>query len=627
MNEKRSHQVWAVVRVLLARLRFLSVFLVAGLLVGYWDDIKNHWDKWTRPSVAPDELASASDVEFFCVMHPNIVRAQAGDCPICGMPLVKRRKGENAKLPDDVLARVQLSPQRISLANIQTSPVELRHLVREVHALGVLDYAESRVAQLSARVAGRADELFIRFTGQIVAKGDRVYSIYSPELYAAQREYLLARKRVNELAGDAPAAARADAATVYNATMEKLVLWGITREQLDAIDREFDAAGTVPTHLTITSPISGVVVRKDLFEGGYVNAGDTPFTIADLKTLWLQVKLFERDVPLVRLGQPVAVTVDAMPDKVFNGAVTFMSYQLDPQTRTLDARVEVTNADLRLRPGMFADAALAITVGDDAAATRPATHATSPLATPLTSRQESEVYAAALVPYMEIESTLSQDKADGMPVLLNTLAERLKPLNGRADIAGQVARVGEAARASTAQSLEQIRKTTFQQVSIAMIEIGKRVGLPAGAPAVQVYRCPMEKANWLQYTGKIANPFYGSKMLTCGGAVETIPRAADIHPSHDPSPAPGQQVLAVPRSAVIEAGRHRIVYVESAPGVFDMRAVQLGALAGEYYQVLSGLKQGDRVVTVGVFLIDSENRLNPSRTAAPDPAQVEPGHQ
>src|SRR4051812_8523344 len=130
-----------VFRVAAARLRFLAVFLVAALIVGYWDNIKNHVDKWTRPPVAPDALAraAAGEIEFYCPMHPDVIRSEAGACPKCGMPLVKRRRGEAGQLPADVLARVQLTPQRMALANVQTTPVEYRALERTVRALGVLD--------------------------------------------------------------------------------------------------------------------------------------------------------------------------------------------------------------------------------------------------------------------------------------------------------------------------------------------------------------------------------------------------------------------------------------------------------------------------------------------------------
>ncbi len=103
-------------------------------------------------------------------------------------------------------------------------------------------------------------------------------------------------------------------------------------------------------------------------------------------------------------------------------------------------------------------------------------------------------------------------------------------------------------------------------------------------------------------------------MLDCGAAVEALPRAetAPAGATTRPSSRPGSSVLSIPRTAVIETGRNRVVYVESAPGVYDMRAVQLGPLAGEYYPVVSGLREGDKVVAIGAFLVDSENRLNPT---------------
>jgi membrane fusion protein, copper/silver efflux system len=605
MNRQFTHQAGSVLKVFFARLRFVSVFLAAGLIVGYWDNIRNHWDKWTRPAVAPSALAAAGEsaIEYYCAMHPNIVRSEPNNCPICGMPLIQRKKGEKVNLPDDVLARVQLSPQRITLAGIQTSTVEPRPLVRETHAVGVLDYAEPKVAQISARVGGRADELFVEYTGQQVNKGDKLYSLYSPELYAAQQDYELARKQVNGLPAGADEATRRSVSSTYNAAVEKLVLWGVTREQLDEMDKEYDRTGTVPSHLSITSPISGVVIRKDIFQGGYMQVGDKPFTIADLSTLWLQMKLYERDVALVQLGQPVDVSVEALPGEVFKGTVTFKAFQLDPQTRTLDARVEVKNPDMRLRPGMFADALMAVSVGPAAAATEPSHHVVTP--------QDAKAYGAALQPYLQAQAQLAADKADQVPQLLQEATRNLAPL---AD-SPPVKQLAAAARAAEGQDLKALRET-FKQASTAMIELGKEVGLPDGGLDVRVFRCPMAKADWLQVFGETANPYYGSEMLTCGSAVEALPKAEAVIAANGSGAKPAAPaVLAIPRSAVIEAGRQRIVYVESTPGVFDMRAVQLGPQAEEYYPVLGGLQKGEKVVMVGAFLVDSENRLNPTQTS------------
>jgi RND family efflux transporter MFP subunit len=503
---------------------------------------------------------------------------------------------------------VQLSPQRIALAGVQTVAVESRSLVREIHVVGVLDYNETKVAHISARVTGRADELFLRYTGQAVKEGEALYSLYSPELYAAQREYLLARKRVNELPADASPEAKADAAAVYNASMQKLVLWGVTRAQLDKMDAQYDRTGQVPTHLTITSPISGIVIRKDLFEGGYVNVGDRPYTIADLDTLWLQARVWERDVPMVQIGQSVQVTVEALPGQTFPGTVAFRAFQIDPQTRTLDARIVVQNqrsaaGELRLRPGMFANAAIRVPVVDG---DPPAT--TAPASTTMT-KACADAFGAALEPYLQAQTLLSQDKAQTVSDLLHQSLAAMENLCDTGRTADAFARLTQAVHKTRGQDLAALRET-FKAVSAEMIAIGKATGLPPNASAAHVFRCPMAKADWLQTGSETANPYYGSRMLTCGAAVEALPRASAMPATASwASTSPARRVLAIPRSSVIDTGRHKVVYVESSPGVFDMRAVRLGALAGEYYPVLEGLTAGEKVVTMGAFLIDAENRL------------------
>jgi membrane fusion protein, copper/silver efflux system len=617
------HRAWMVFSVAAARLRFLAVFLVAALIVGYWDDIKNHVDKWTRPPVAPDALANAAagDTEFYCPMHPDVVRSEPGQCPKCGMPLVKRKRGEAVQLPADVLARVQLTPQRVALANVQTTAIERRALERTVRALGVLDYDETKLARLSARVAGRADELFVTFTGQELKRGDPIYSLYSPEVYTTQREYLLARKRVNELPPGAPADTRADATAVYNASLEKLVLWGVSKEQLDRLDDEFDRTGKVPEHLTITAPMGGIVVRKDINQGQYIQAGDAPYTVAELRHLWLQLKLYERDVPLVQAGDAVDLSVEAYPADTFRGTVTFKSFQLDPQTRTLDARVEVENADLKLRPGMFAAATVRVpltpaALRGGAQAARVTQSAESRPSTRPEPVDTTRAYDAALAAYLVAHETLTRDKAEGVADHLAEAAKALAPLRQDAALVAGVERFGKAAEAAKAQPLDALRQT-FKEASAALIEIGRATGTPADAPTAKVFRCPMKKANWLQHDGKTANPYYGSEMFDCGSAIETLPKAVKkVAPAPAPPKGATQRVLAVPRSAVIDTGANEIVYAESSPGVFDMKAVTLGPAAGDYYPLLEGLEEGDRVVTVGTFLVDAENRLNPMRVAA-----------
>ncbi|MCY2955369.1 MAG: efflux RND transporter periplasmic adaptor subunit [Planctomycetota bacterium] len=612
------HQTATFLRILFARLRFLAVFVVAGLVVGYWDNIKNHVDKWTRPPIAPDVLAaSQSQIEYYCVMHPNIIRNEPGNCPICGMPLAKRKKGQQLELPEGVVGRVQLTPQRIALANIHTTLIEPRRLVRDITAAGLLDYNETKVAQLSARVAGRADELFVKFTGQAVKIGQPIYSLYSPEVYTAQREYLESRKRANDMTQDGSPDARMDAAALYNASMQKLVLWGTTSDQLDQLDQEYDHTGKVPTHFRVTTPISGIVIRKNIYEGGYVQTGDTPYVIADLGTLWMQAGIYERDVPLVRIGDEAEVVVDALPNETFKGHVTFMAFQIDPQTRTLAARIELANPNLRLRPGMFAEATLGLPVA--ASHEHPATQpATAPAAAIV---DRAKVFQTALQPYLQAYQTLVADKSDNVSNLLHDALARLQPIAKDPAISADYEALTAAVHRTMRQDLADLRET-FKDVSMAMIRIGKTAGLPTDAPAIQEFRCPMKKGNWLQPVGETQNPYAPTDMLRCGSAVSNLPRSTPtVLPATRPARS-GAEVLAVPRSAVIDTGRDQIVFVESKDmqGVFDMRPVNLGPLAGDYYPVAAGLSEGDKVVTVGAFLLDAENRLNPTLTEdrAPD---------
>ena len=223
----------------------------------------------------------------------------------------------------------------------------------------------------------------------------------------------------------------------------------------------------------------------------------------------------------------------------------------------------------------------------------------------------AEAFQKALPPYLQAESLLAQDKSENVSNLLHQSLAALDQLCDPEHSSDAYKRLTEAVHKTMGQDLTNLRET-FKSVSSNLIEIGKATGLPAAAPAVKVYRCPMVKANWIQAVGETANPYYGSEMLTCGGPIESLPKTESLlAAANHPTTLPAGEILAIPRSSVIDTGRNKIVYVESAPGLFDMHAVKLGALAGEYYPVMEGLSRGDRVVTEGAFLIDAENRLNP----------------
>lgn len=579
--------------ILIARVRFLAVFLAVGFLVGYWDSIVNHYDKWRRPA-ATGTLAEGATVKYTCAMHPNIIRDEPGSCPLCGMTLIPRQMGKSEALPEDVLSRVRLTPRQLTLGGIATSPVEKRPLVREIHAVGFLDYAEPNVYQITARVRGRVEEVFIPSVGKSVKKGERLYSIYSPEIYSAQREYLLARQRVNKLPNDAYPQLKTDASTLYNATMEKLVLWGASRDQLNLIDQEYDATGKFPDRMTLTSPIDGIVTKKEIYPGSTLDAGMPSLTIADLDPLWLKIKLYERDIPLVEVGQSARVNVEGA--QTLHGIVNFKALELDPKTRTLDVRVAVENPDLKLLPGMFGDAVLLAPIVKVAGVAPQS----QPVANP------SLAYANSLALYLQAQGKLAGDDPKDVAALLRNMNQSIAAIDDAAS-----RKIAEKLPSADEKEIAKIRES-FKTVSAEVIALGHRVGLPETSPTLKVFRCPMANADWIQKPGDTNNPYYGAEMIDCGAAVEDLPRVSQTPPSSNFNAAP---VLVVPRSAVIETGKRRLVYVQSADGVFDLREVRLGAGDDQYYCVESGLKEGDRVVSVGAFLIDSENRLNPAAEA------------
>ena len=260
-------KVVTVLRILFVRLRFVLVFAAVGLLVGNWERLMNVVDRLTRPSASAD--VAAGDVEWFCPMHPTVVRQDPKEkCPICGMPLSKRKRGAAAELPAGVLHRLSLTPTRVRQAGIGTEEIGYRTLVREIRTVGTIQWDERRLTHISARIAGRADELFINFTGVRVAKGDPVYKLYSPELVTTQEEYLLALKGLEDVRSkpDAGEGAVARAKRLVDSARERMRLWGITDAQIADLEK----SGTPKTHLTIESPIAGTVIEKDIHAGHYV---------------------------------------------------------------------------------------------------------------------------------------------------------------------------------------------------------------------------------------------------------------------------------------------------------------------------------------------------------------------
>ena len=342
---------WQVLKTVQARLRFIAILAAVGGAIVYWDTLKAHYEKWTRPLLG-EEAAANTDTEFWCPMHPTIVRDHADKCPICGMPLSKRKKGEGANaeeaLPPGVVSRVQLTPYKVAAAGIQTVEVAYQPLSKEITTVGFVEFDERKLARITARATGksRIEKLYVNVTGQTVQKGEALALLYSPDLVTTVQNLLDAQHSRNP--------------DLERMTRQRLTLWGIDEDQI----KEILKTGKSITYLTIRSPISGHVIKKYQVEGEYVEEGSRLYDVADLSTVWIEAQVYEDDVAFldraVEKNLPVSATAKSFPNREFKGKVAFIHPHLDTGTRTLKVRFDMDNPHHDLRPGMYATVTLQI---------------------------------------------------------------------------------------------------------------------------------------------------------------------------------------------------------------------------------------------------------------------------
>ena len=413
-------------------------------------------------------------VEFYtCSMHPQIRQPTQTKCPLCGMDLVGVHSGQEHHHGPRELT---MSPHAVKLAEIQSVPVEKRFVTAEVRMVGKVEYDESRLSYITAWVPGRLARLFVDYTGVAVQKGDHLVQLYSPELLQAQEELISAVATASDLSKSQSEYLKQRRTTNIVSAREKLRLWGLSEEQIRAIETE----GKGSEHITINSPISGVVVHKNAVEGMYVQTGTQVYTIADLSEVWVKLDAYESDLPWLHYGQEVAFSTEAYPGEVFRGQIAFIDPILNPRTRTVKIRVNLPNTEGKLKPDMFVRAVV-----------------------------KSEVAAG-----------------------------------------GRVMDVGLA---------------------------GKWIS-------------PMHP--------EIVKDRPGACDI-CGMDLVSAESLGYVAAENDRAP------LVIPASAPLITGRRAVVYVDLGEGRFEGREIRLGARAGDYYLVESGLEQGERVVTKGNFKIDS----------------------
>ena len=271
-----------------------------------------------------------------------------------GMDYIPVYEGEAEDAPA-ATGTVKISTDKVQKLGVRTEAAELRSLDRTVRAAGRVEIDERRSFAISPKFEGYVERLHVNVTGQAVAKGQPLFEVYSPELVSAQREYAIAAQGVEALK-DAGSEAQNGMRQLAESSLLRLRNWDISEEQIRALAK----SGTTKRTLTFRSPVAGIVTEKKALQGMRFMPGEALYQVADLSSVWVIADVFEQDIGQVRSGSLARVRINAYPDKVFEGKVSYVYPTLNAETRTVPVRVELANPGLLLKPAMFAQLELPV---------------------------------------------------------------------------------------------------------------------------------------------------------------------------------------------------------------------------------------------------------------------------
>jgi len=305
-------------------------------------------------SSAASQAASATTPDdphavdhYTCSMHPSVRQHGPGKCPICGMDLIPVSKEQQAQ------GVVIIDEARRQLIGVRTGAVLEAPLERSLRAVGRVTYDESKLTDVTLKVGGFITKLSVSRTGQRVKAGQTLFTLYSPDLFSAEQDFLLAAPSGSPVSAPSTAPGRLE--MLGHAARLRLELLGLGKGEIDALATR----GAPAESIAFPSPASGFVIEKDVVEGAAVQAGMRLYRIAALDKVWVEADVYEADLAHVHVGQAALVTLDYLPGRSYDATVAYLYPFLDPTSRTGKIRVELANKDLELRPGMYASVTLA----------------------------------------------------------------------------------------------------------------------------------------------------------------------------------------------------------------------------------------------------------------------------
>ncbi|WP_282143619.1 efflux RND transporter periplasmic adaptor subunit [Cellulophaga baltica] len=314
---------------------YLGIAVIIGLLGGYLL-FGNNSDSATQLSDTHDHSEAAATQMWTCSMHPQIMKSEPGDCPICGMDLIPAETGAEGLSANEI----KMTENAMALANIQTSIVGSVTVSNEdgmISLSGKIAENEENNAIQASYFEGRLERLNVSYDGQKVNKGQLLATIYSPNLVAAQQELITA------------ASLKESQPALYNAVRNKLKLWKLSGSQINSIE----SSGKVRENFPIYATVSGTVAMVMASEGDYLKQGQPILKVSNLNSVWAEFDAYENQISQFNKGQKIKVATNAYPNKEFDAVISFIDPVLNTNTRTVTVRTTLNNKENLFKPGMF----------------------------------------------------------------------------------------------------------------------------------------------------------------------------------------------------------------------------------------------------------------------------------
>ncbi|MCP4582459.1 MAG: efflux RND transporter periplasmic adaptor subunit [candidate division Zixibacteria bacterium] len=294
---------------------------------------------------APELSGDApSQQQYTCGMHPEIISSEPGYCPICGMKLTPKKDGSGS-----AEGSIVIDPTTVQNMGLKTTKASSRPISKSIHTFGKIKYSEPLVQTVNIKISGWVEELFVDYEGAIVKSGQPLLKLYSPELVAAQREYLVALENKQKLSTNSMPG-MSYSTRLLDASAMRLQNWDISSEQI----QNLAVTGELTKSMIVRSPYDGVVISKTINTGNYLNAGAEAYRIADISEVWAVAYIYEQDIPFIGLGQKANIELPYLPGDVFEAKVSYISPYLD-KNRQVEVRLDIYNPDFKLKPEMYAE--------------------------------------------------------------------------------------------------------------------------------------------------------------------------------------------------------------------------------------------------------------------------------